>query len=210
MSFAMRQQDRDIRSALKLVTPPAAEPVSRTEAKTHCRVDSDITADDTLIDALIVAARQHVEEFTGRALITQTWDFKLETWPGYGEIVLPVAPLVSVTSVSYRLEGGSVSTLSSSAYIVDTDSDPGRLLLAAGESWPSDALDPGPSVAVRFVAGYGADGTAVPQTIRQAMLLLIAHHYENREAVIDTGRRTLLPVPLAVESLLFPYCIWGF
>ena len=59
--------------ALKLVTAPAAEPVTLAEIKEHLRVDSDL--EDALISALITAARQWAETYQGRAYITQTWNF---------------------------------------------------------------------------------------------------------------------------------------
>ena len=44
--------------ALKLITAPAAEPVSTSEAKSHLRVDT--TADDTYIGTLMTVARHAV------------------------------------------------------------------------------------------------------------------------------------------------------
>ena len=48
--------------ALVLVTPPATQPVSLTEAKLHLRVSD--TTEDTLITALIAAARERAEAIT--------------------------------------------------------------------------------------------------------------------------------------------------
>jgi len=64
---------------LKLVTPPAVEPVTLDEAKAHLRLDSN--EDDTYVSALIAAARERVELFLRRALITQTFEFTLDGFP---------------------------------------------------------------------------------------------------------------------------------
>lgn len=186
--------------ALVLVSAPATEPVSLTEAKLHLRVDS--TADDSLITALITAAREYVEAFTGRALITQTWDYILDAWPSGDEIVIPLPPLQSVTSVTYRDSDGNTSTVSSSTYTVDTDSEPGRVVLLTGYTWPSTTLYAVGGVRVRFVAGYGDNASDVPQALRQAMLLLVGHWYENRE---DATTANVRPIPLGAQMLMWPY-----
>lgn len=192
--------------ALSVYTAPATEPVTTAEAKAHLRVD--ISTDDTLIGLLVTAARQHLETICGRALVTQTLDVQFDRWPDGSVIYLPRAPLQSITSITYSKADASTGTLSSSDYVVDIKSQPGRVLLKSAASWPSDELQVGAAVTVRFVAGYGA-AAAVPQPLKQAILLLVGHWYENREAVIDTGRKTLLPLPMAVNSLIYPYRIWG-
>ena len=120
--------------ALKLITAPATEPVTSTEAKSHLRVDT--TADDTLIGTLITAARQHVEAHLRRALITQTWELVTDAFPVGDVLRLPLPPLVSVTSIKYTDEDGAESTFSSGLYVVDTDSTKGRVVLKNGETWP--------------------------------------------------------------------------
>src|SRR5690606_14420890 len=144
------------------------------------RVDG--TDEDTLITGLIAAARETVETFAGRALITQTWELVLDDWPDSDTIKLPRPPLQSVTSVTYVDEAGVSHTLSSASYIVDTDSEPGRLVLKAGESWPSETLQAANGVRVRYAAGYGA-AAAVPEKFKLAVKLLAVHWYENREPV---------------------------
>ena len=196
--------------SLALVTAPASEPLTRTEAKLHLRVDSSFTDDDSLIDALITAARQHVESHTRRALVTQTWDLFLDAFPAGNEICVPLPTLQSVTSLKYTDSAGAVTTWSTSNYIVDTAHAPGRIVPAYGVYWPVFTPSPSNPVAVRFVAGYGA-AAAVPEAIKAALELLIGHWYENREAVIGIANSTALaPVPLAVEALLAPYRVWGF
>ena len=58
-------------AAFKRVTPPAEEPVSVEELRAYLRLSHD--ADDALIARLARAARERVEEETGRALAEQTW-----------------------------------------------------------------------------------------------------------------------------------------
>lgn len=182
-----------------LATPPAEEPVSRTEAKLHCRID--VSADDTLVDGLIVAARQLVEAHARRALVTQTWDLTLDYFPSdwrhdYGAIVVPNPPLVSVAYVTYRDGEGTLQTLATTGYRVLAGT-PGRIVPESRTEWPS-ILEHPDAVHVRYVAGYGA-ASAVPQALKQAILLLVGHFYENREATADAAFHEL---PLAVRSLI--------
>src|SRR5690606_20838877 len=157
--------------ALVRVAPPAEEPVMLEEAKLHLRVDT--TDEDTLISSLIVSAREHVEAFQLRALVTQTWRLSLDEFPAGRVIRLPRPPLQSVTSITYIDPTGAQQTLDSSVYDVDADSEPGRVVLKADASWPEVADVPG-AVQVEYAAGYG-DAAAVPEVVRQAMLLLIGH-----------------------------------
>lgn len=184
---------------LKLVTPPASEPVSLDEAKAHCRVDiSD--EDDLFSDDLIPSARQYLEGAMRRAFISQTWRLNLDEWPDCDEIELPYAPLQSVSSVVYLDKNGDSTTWDSANYIVDADSEPGRIVLASGVSWPGETLYPANPIQITFVAGYG-DATDVPAYVKRAMKLLIGHWYEHREAAIDGS--PLREIPLAVDSLIY-------
>jgi len=191
--------------ALKIVTEPAAEPVTTAEAKSHLRVD--ISTDDTLIGSLITAARQMTEQITRRTLITQTWELTEDDWPGGDTIVIPLPPLQSISSIKYTDDDGVEATFGTANYVVDTMSEPGRVRLTSGASWPSDTLQELNGVTIRFVAGYGTAGSAVPQAMRQAMLMLLGHWYENREAVLLSGA---IPkeIPFAVDALLWPYRIF--
>lgn len=193
--------------ALKLITAPAAEPISVSEAKAHMRVDT--TADDTYIGTIITAARQNVEAHLRRALITQTWELVLDGFPG-GEVRLPKPPLVSVTSVKYTDVDGVESTFSSASYLVDTDAEPGRVVLKSGETWPAVTLREASAVRIRYVVGYGAAGSAVPVAIRQAVLLVCGSLYENREDVLVAQGVSVGVLPFGVQALLMPYRVFGW
>jgi len=188
--------------AITVITEPATEPIDLTDLKNDIKVDSDLTADDSLIDALITAARRWAEGFLGRALITQTIELTLDKWPDGDRIEVPRPPLQTVSSVKYYDQDDTEATLSSANYLVDTASSPGRIVLNSGESWPTTALRPANGVIVRFVAGYGDAASDVPATMVQAVRLLVGHWYENRLAVASTGA-VPKEVPFGVEALLW-------
>jgi len=190
--------------AYKIVTQPTSEPVSLEEAKKHLIVDADDTSEDTLIYGCISAARKAAESFLGRSLITQTWDLYLDSFPNADFIDIPFPPLASVTHVKYKAtDYGTTATLTTWAatnYIVDTINEPGSIRLAYGISWPTtygEAQD----VQIRFVCGYG-NASAVPQNIKQAILLKLTDLYENRG---DTERSFVTnTLEQAFEALLWP------
>ena len=181
------------------VTAPTIEPVTLQEVKDHLRVDG--TDDDALISALITAAREHVDGrdgWLGRALCTQTWDCHYDVFPDDGLLYLPVAPVQSVTSVKYVDPDGAQQTFSSANYALGADLDwSPRVILGWDKSWPSIRAVP-EAVTVRVVAGYAS----VPRPICQALLLLIGHWHEHREAVMEG---TFREVPTTVSALLTPY-----
>ncbi len=186
---------------IKVVTPPSVEPVTLVEAKLHCKVD--VTTDDDLITALIVAAREEIERRTWRALVTQTLELILSDWPGADRIELPRAPLQSITSVKYKDKDGNETTWPGANYLAGTDSVPGVLALAWNASWPSVDLYPVEPIRIRFVAGYGL-AASVPTSLKQAVLLLVAHWYEQREAGGDTVSEKA-GIPFGVEALVRSY-----
>lgn len=184
---------------LKLITAPTTEPITLAEAKAQLRVlHSD---EDALIEALIVAARMSVEGVLRRALFSQTWEYSLAQFPAKAELRLPLPPLQSVTSVTYYDTAGTTATFATTGnWYADTASEPGRIVLNDGISWPSSSLRPGIGVVVRYIAGYSTVAS-IPQTWKQAIMLLIGHYYENREATLY---RQAMELPLGVRNLLWP------
>ncbi|MFN7019876.1 MAG: head-tail connector protein [Phycisphaerales bacterium] len=176
-------------TALEPVTPPAAEPVSVAEARLHLRIDT--FDDDAWLNTSISAARRAYETLAERSLIHQTLRYRLSRFPADGDdgtdealaIVLPIARLSSVTSITYVDPAGATQTLPGSDYLVDASGQPGRVTPAYGKAWPACREQPG-SVSVTFVAGDGASASDVDPRDKQAVLMLVGHWYRNREAVI--------------------------
>jgi uncharacterized phiE125 gp8 family phage protein len=118
---------------------------------------------------------------------------------------LPMPRLISVTSITYLDNSGTLQTLDPSQYTVDAASQPARIVPSVNLTWPTtDYYIPG-SVKVTYVAGSYGDGVnkdICPLSIKQAILLLVGHLYENREATSTLNPKAL---PLGVDALLNPY-----
>lgn len=185
----------------ELITAPTVEPLELAEVKEHLRV---VAADeDSLLESLIIAARERVELFTERALLQQTWAVYLDAFPA-GEIRLAMPPLIAVATVEYYDSDGVEQTLDAAEYYEDNKSKPARLVPVT--SWPATQCRPN-AVTITYTAGYGTAATSVPQVIKQAMLLMIGEMYENREeTVIGTIVSSL---PLTAERLLRPFRLLG-
>jgi uncharacterized phiE125 gp8 family phage protein len=183
---------------LRVVTPPVAEPVTLSEAKDHLRLEG--VEDDGYVTTLVQAARQHVEEVCWRGVVAQTWEAVLERFPDCSEMELPGGNLGSIVSITYVDAEGASRTLDPATYEADAVSVPGRLILAYGKCWPSTRCQWN-AVRVRYTVGW--EVAEVPAPIRQAMLLLVAHLYEQRTPEI-TGT-TVAKVAFAVDALLGPY-----
>lgn len=210
---------------MKLVTAPASDPITTAEAKTHDRIDT--TANDSYIATLIKAATRMAERYTGAAFITQTWEMWLDAyevggassamrqkaamgWPLLANapgvdptIVLPHPPLQSVDYVKYYGTDDTESTFAASNYGVDTGSEtqPGRIWLNVGSTWPS-GLRSANAMVIRYTVGYGDNPTDVPEDIRHAIMMIVADLYEYRASVTTDAVRE---VPYAAKALLDPY-----
>ena len=136
-------------------------PVTLTDAKQHCRID--IEDDDALINGQLAAAVVRGEQATNRQFAPATWVLKLDAFPGTDTFELPKPPLLSVSSIQYVDTDGATQTFSSSDYSVDRTSEPGRVVLGFGNSWPSARAQPD-AITITYLAGYGSVVTAVNAT----------------------------------------------
>jgi len=182
--------------------------VTLVEARLQCRVDATGSPPASPLDALlqryVSASVAHIDGpfgYIGRALVTQTWDLKLDAFPA--EIVIPMPPLQTVDSLTYLDSDGATVDLSAESpliYQVVTDTRRrARIVPAYGESWPEARAVPD-AVTVRFTCGWQHDESpqeAVPESIRNALLLMVEDMFDGKES-----RKA------AWQSLLAPYRIY--
>lgn len=186
----------------------ASEPITVDDAKAYLRVET--TADDSLICALIHAARFSAELHLWRPILatarTVYFDrFPAEPspwWDGVREGVMPetrrrwidlgTRDIASVTHVKTYDDADTATTMPATDYYVDAVR--GRIYLRDGKVWPS-ATRVANAVEVAYTVGY-ADASAVPRPIKQALLIHVAALYEDRENP---------QIPQAAKQLLSPY-----
>jgi len=200
--------DRLIWRNLTLITAPADHPMTVTEAKDHLRVT--VADEDDRIESIMQAAIAYLdgrEGILGRALAPQTWEYTLDRFPVCSWIDLPLPPVQSITSIVYKDVSGNPQTWGGGNYSLGADKHwRPRIIRAPNVSWPGTWGEP-EAVTIRAIHGY-ASGADVPEPIRQALLLLIGHWFDNREAVL-TGTISK-EIEFGVEALVAPYMLTSF
>lgn len=160
--------------------------------------DGNLThPDDDLLVALLAAAVDRAENFTGLSIRLKTYEGALDAFPACGapiEIANP--PLVEILSVLY---GNDSELQAFDDWALDDYSQPARIQPLAGAAWPVFTY-PLAGVKIAFEAGY--DATNLPAAIRQALLLMVGDWYEHRE---DSGDKQNYPIANGVMALLRPY-----
>lgn len=169
----------------KIITPPQSEPVTLAAAKDHLRFDGN--EQDTTIQALITAAREHSERYLGHAIGEQTIELSMQWFPQ--SIELPRPPIQSITSIKYEDADGTTQTLDASEYHLAD-----YVVVSTNGNWPATAHYPD-SVRVEYVAGY----SVCPEPIKQAMLLMVGRMFDRHAEDYDD---TLARVS---DMLLWPY-----
>lgn len=206
------------------------EPISISEARAHLSLVPDVDSDgieshpqDAMIAALLSAAREWAEDWTGLLIAHRQVSIAVDAFPtGRDPMPLGVSGVHELVDIQYVLNGERVSTAiqSSSDDVVllgaelDTYANPSRLILAPGNDveWPIADTEPN-AVLVTVDAGFSAVGAIaaessssydlppeIPRTVRSAILLILGHLYENRENTISGT--IIATVPLGAEILL--------
>lgn len=162
----------------------------------------DTSSDDERIGGLIDAAIARLDGSSGilgRALYPQTWRLALPDWPP-NRIIVPLPPLISVTSVTYLDSDGVEQTLASDQYrVVNNGTMRSHIVRADGVTWPGVQSDQCDAVRVLFDAGYRSEASpednAVPESLRQAVVMMVQRWYD------APGE----DIPEVVNSLVAPY-----
>ncbi|MGJ3231317.1 MAG: head-tail connector protein [Oceanicaulis sp.] len=191
---------------LHLITPPAAEPVALSDAKTWLRVAHG--EEDDLITELIRSAAARVEAETGLALIARGYREVLDAWPArrlsaYGQAVsVARGPLLSVEAVRTFDKAGPAEVWDPAEYRAETG-EPGRIVAVYPFSLPQPGRFAG-GIEIEFTAGFGAAAADVPAALKEAVLRLVAQSYSTAEPA-ESARRGEGGLPGDVEALLRPW-----
>lgn len=151
---------------LTCVVPPAERPVSLEQAKLHCRVDGD--EEDQLVELYLDAAVSHLDGYRGilgRCLVTQDWRMDLDRLPRVLRLPFPDATVVAATF--------SDVTAGDIAWLPHESLAPVEWRAAAGWGRP---------VSIVLRSGFGPAASDVPAALRNAILLMTRHWYDNRAA----------------------------
>lgn len=194
---------------LYLVAAPTQDVVTLEEAKLQCRVESEDHEEDGFIQSLIDAATQALdgaEGWLGRCLVSQTWELRLDAFCE-DKIRVPLPPLIAVDHVKYYDTANALQTLSTANYTVGGvgAKQAGFVELNYSYTWP-DTYQRSEAVRIQFTAGYTDTGSSpsaeIPSSIKQAILLMVAELYAQREISIIG---TIIEQIPTIEHLLSPY-----
>lgn len=179
------------------ISKPVLPAVTLDQAKAHLRITAD--DDDAVLTSLVEAAIDFLERDTGMSLINQTWRFWFDEI--IDDLMLPInrRPVVDVISLTAYDASGQATQVEADSYFLNTVTVPARLRLAADNDWRVAAN--GMDVDIR--AGFGETGADVPNSLRQAVLCLVAHWYEFRSAF--DAKDQPVSIPDAYTRLIKPW-----
>lgn len=201
--------------SLVLLNPPASLAAMMLDSVvTHIGAEQDLSGSPTealdadYILALTEAAVAWLDGpngTLGRCLLDQTWRLSIDHhFPPIIHLTLP--PVISVESVTYADDNGTERTLAPSAYrVTGLGAWLTEIAPEYGLAWPSVRWQR-ETIGVAFKAGYGTSAEDVPAPILQAIRLIVAHWFQNREAV-NVGNITS-EVPFGAKPLLSPFRVF--
>jgi uncharacterized phiE125 gp8 family phage protein len=181
---------------LRRTVAPTVDAFTVADLKAQTRIDH--SSEDGLLASLLAAATAAVEQMAGRAFVTQTWRLSVGRTTARADVALPLGPVQSLSAVKYYDGANVLQTATLGDYRLYGDDDTAIVRPEVGVDWPAMYLRPD-ALQIDFVCGYGATGAAVPEELRHAVMMLAAHWYETRAAVVADEMR---PVPYGVESLV--------
>jgi len=180
------------------------------EFGTSILVNAATNAEDDLLTSILITSREITEDITRRRLLTQTWDYVLQSWPSKNYFKLPYGNLQSVTSVKYKDTAGVEYTLvNGTDYIVETNGPKcGKVVLPYSGTWPTTTLYPSNPIAIRFVCGW-TTAANVPSKLKTAQKMVATDLWENRETqIISTANVQSYAQNKTIGVLTFNDTLW--
>ena len=185
-----------------VIMNPVIEPVSESEFSVHARIDTvdPLNPESPAITQYITAARETLEDEYAISIAAKDYVITWDRFPRCDRLVFPKPPLKAVVSLSYRTREETDQIVPPGSYLVKAagERSPGYIVLSYGSSWPAVNLTPGDAVSARITAGWTP--RTIPKVVKQAVIVLAAEFYKNREAAI-VGNRS------AVEGRELPFSV---
>lgn len=178
--------------SVQIDSTTGSEIVASSELKSYARIET--SDDDTIIANMIIAAREKCEAIINRDIVAKTRSLfisNLEPSGEYGnlyrrkaKIVLPYAPINSITSVQTQKSDGTLSSISYDAYGLED-----KYIELTG----------GYSKNIKIV--YTTSGLGF-NDLKLAIKQLATTYYDNRQ---DFKSQNSINIPTDIKSILSPY-----
>lgn len=169
----------------QVVTPPQYLPVSLDEFKDHLNRTADDVDEDTKLTMYLEAAVNDAEVVTSNFLMKQTVEVYLDDW-AVNLVLYGITPAQSVTSIEYLDENGAWQTYATANYSADLVSKNPRILISG--NFPTLKEESLNRLKITLLCGFSDSNDestqreAVPDRIRQGILLQGARYYLTRES----------------------------
>lgn len=188
---------------IKVLSTSNVQVLTESEVRSYLKIDNDDESD--IINLIINSSIDFTEQFLRRTIKQKTLLVSLDSFP-VNEIKLPYSPVVSISSVKYYDDNNTLNTINSSEYIFVQNKLPCEIVLRSPYTWPVPG-DRSSAVEIEYIAGL-SDIKLLHPTIKQGLLLLCSHFYNNRDIVLQNI--SVQNVPLSYNYLLSPYRVLQF
>ena len=146
--------------------------ITLADIKSHLRITHDL--EDGLLTGIRAAAINYVQNYANVQLGSVT---AYGYMPAFVASYIPIGPVTAISAVEYETDNdGTLQTMPSADWHVDTRTRPARISFSDIPSPYEYAMMP---IRVTMTVGHAED--AIPGVIIQAIKMLAAHLYENRQ-----------------------------
>ncbi|MXQ07642.1 hypothetical protein GQ651_07265 [Alphaproteobacteria bacterium GH1-50] len=166
--------------------PDQALPVA--EFRAHLQLGTGFPDDgfqDPVLIPILRAAIAAVEGDTSKVLLERRYQYVRTAWRDLGRVSLPVAPISSVLSFRITDMGGGETDIPPARFRLVQDGQRPEII---STGWALPTIPVGGTAELVFDAGFGPVWSDVPADLAQATLMLGAHYYDNRGAMVERGR----------------------
>jgi uncharacterized phiE125 gp8 family phage protein len=182
---------------LEKITDPAFSAVTLARLRNNSNIPPG--QDEDFLTGALQSAEDYVERYLECTIASAEWRLTLDSFPPLnGPQLIPLWPIRTVTEIAYTDPAGATILLPLNQIVQPIGNDRYHLRLKSGLCWPTTSCDPN-SVRIEFTAGWITQ-SAIPGTLNRAIMMLVSHWYENREAVL-TGTVSK-EIELGVGSML--------